>query len=196
MNILFHMFLSGNDPELLVGNFMGDFVKGPLVDSYPPRIRQGLVLHRQIDSFAQRDADFRASRLRLPDCYGLYRGILVDLFYDHFLAKGWNTWSDTDLPLYLSRTRAIVETYRPFMPLSLQGFIPLMFDELLPSYSTVAGIESALRRMSGRVKRANPLAAGGGELAVHYNGLQSDFERFMFAVQKFATDMSKSQGKT
>lgn len=188
MNILFHLFLSGSDPELLVGNFMGDFVKGPLGDSYPPRIRQGLTLHRQIDSFAQKNADFQASRLRLPAHYGLYRGILVDLFYDHFLARGWNSWSDSDLLHYLSRTRAIVETYRPVMPLQLQGFIPVMFDELLPSYSTVEGIESALRRMSKRVKRANPLAAGGGELAVHYSELRSDFERFMIAVQKYTAD--------
>jgi len=188
------MYLSGDNPELLVGNFMGDFVKGPLGDAYPPRIRQGLMLHRKIDSFAQKDADFQASRLRLPAHYGLYRGILVDLFYDHFLAKGWADWSDTDLTHYLSRTRRIIETYRPIMPLRLQGLIPVMFDELLPSYSSIAGIESALRRMSKRVKRANPLAAGGGELTVHYAALRSDFERFMAAVQKFSTDMIDNCG--
>lgn len=187
MNILFHMFLSGNDPELLVGNFMGDFVKGPLGDSYPPRIRQGLMLHRKIDSFAQQDTSFQASRLRLPARYGLYRGVLVDLFYDHFLAKEWNQWSDRRLPDYLSWARCIVEQHRPVMPGKLQDFVPVIFDELLPSYENITGIESALYRMSRRVKRANPLAEGGGELTHHYEELKTDFDRFIVAVRDFST---------
>jgi acyl carrier protein phosphodiesterase len=189
VNILFHMFLSGNDHELLVGNFMGDFVKGPLGDSYPPRIRQGLILHRKIDSFAQQDASFQASRLRLPSHYGLYRGVLVDLFYDHFLAKEWSRFSDRQLPAYLSWARNIVERYRPIMSKQLQDFIPVIFDELLPSYEKVTGIESALYRMSRRVKRANPLAEGGAELTNYYEELETDFEQFIVAAQNFSTGL-------
>jgi acyl carrier protein phosphodiesterase len=186
MNFLFHMFLSGDDPELLAGNFMGDFVKGPLGESYPPRIRQGLVLHRKIDSFAQQDASFQASRLRLPADYGLYRGVLVDLFYDHFLAKGWQQWSDRSLPDYLSWARIAVEQHRQVMPKRLQDMLPFIFEELLLSYVSVKGIESALCRMSRRVKRENPLAAGGAELTRHYEALQTDFERFIVSAQQFS----------
>ena len=188
MNFLFHMFLSGNDPELLVGNFMGDFVKGVLGDSYPPRIRQGLLLHRKIDSFAQKEPSFQASRLRLPSGYGLYRGVLVDLFYDHFLAKEWAGWSDWQLEDYLVWARGIIESYRPVLSPQLQGFLPPIFDELLPSYSSISGIESALTRMSRRVKRPNPLAAGGKELAHHYEALHADFEGFMAAAQHFSRE--------
>jgi acyl carrier protein phosphodiesterase len=166
---------------------MGDFVKGPLGDSYPPRIRQGLILHRKIDSFAQRDASFQASRLRLPAHYGLYRGVLVDLFYDHFLAKEWSRWSDRQLPDYLSWARIIIEKHRPVMSKRLQDFIPVIFDELLPSYTSIAGIESALYRMSRRVKRVNPLAEGGAELTHYYGELNTDFERFIVSVQNFST---------
>jgi len=188
MNILFHMYLSGDDPELLVGNFMGDFVKGPLDDSYPPRIRQGLLLHRRIDSFAQKDAGFQASRLRLPARYGLYRGVLVDLFYDHFLAREWDSWSDKPLGAYLVGVRRIIEKHRPLMSQQLQALIPVMFDELLPSYSSIAGIESALYRMSRRVKRVNPLAEGGRELSLHYRELQADFGTFIITVKQFSKD--------
>ena len=182
------MFLSGNDPELLVGNFMGDFVKGPLGDSYPPRIRQGLLLHRKIDSFAQKEPNFQASRLRLPSGYGLYRGVLVDLFYDHFLAKEWAGWSDQQLADYLVWARGIIEGYRPVLPPQLQGFLPVIFNEMLPSYRSISGIESALTRMSKRVKRPNPLSAGGKELAHHYEALHADFERFMAAAQRFSRE--------
>lgn len=189
MNLLFHMFLSGNDPELLAGNFMGDFVKGLLGDSYPAGIRQGLVLHRKIDSFAQKEENFQASRTRLPHRFGLYRGVLVDLFYDHFLARNWHYWSERPLYDYLHWARLVIEKHRPVMSKQLQAFIPVIFDELLPSYSSVAGIDAALRRMSNRVTRTNPLAAGGAELTNHYSELEADFEGFIVAVQIFSRDM-------
>lgn len=196
MNLLFHMYLSGVDQELLVGNLMGDFVKGPLGDAYPCRVRQGLMLHRKIDSFAQRDDSFQASRLRLASSYGLYRGVLVDLFYDHFLAKGWGDWCDTPFTDYLSWARDAAESRRAIMPQPLQEFLPVIFEQLLPSYGTVGGIEAALGRMARRVRRPNPLAEGGGELTRNYCDLKTDFEGFIVAVRQFATDYIENGGQT
>lgn len=188
MNFLFHMFLSGEDPQILVGNFMGDFVKGPLKDDYPVSIRQGLQLHRKIDSFAQRNPDFQASRLRLSPGYGLYRGVLVDLFYDHFLAQEWDSWCEVPFSEYLSETRAIVDRHLPVMPPQLQDFVPVIFGELLPSYQNIAGISSALKRMSRRIKRPNPLGEGGAELVLHYEAIREDFKKFTPAVRCIAAD--------
>ena len=192
MNILFHLYLSGDDPELLVGNFMGDFVKGPLDDTYPPRIRQGLLLHRKIDAFAQRDAHFQRSRLRLPAHYGLYRGVLIDLFYDHFLAKEWSSWSGVPFADYIVWAQQIVEKQRAILPPRLQELAAPIFNEILPSYQKISGTELALRRMSRRVRRANPLAEGGGELTRHYAALQEDFSGFTPAVQRFTADFIAS----
>lgn len=194
MNFLFHMYLSGDNEEVLVGNFMGDFVKGPLGDAYPPRILQGLMLHRKIDSFAQQDTDFQTSRLRLSPDVGLYRGVLVDLFYDHFLAKEWDSWSDIPFPDYLAWARSVIEKHLAIMPTQLQEFTPIIFNELLPSYKRISGIESALNRMSRRVKRVNPLAEGAGELTRHYEELKGDFERFIIAAQHFSTDIIENGG--
>lgn len=188
MNILFHMFLSGHDEQLMVGNFMGDFVKGPLDATFAPRIRQGLQLHRKIDSFAQRNASFQASRLRLSPFFGLYRGVLVDLFYDHFLALEWRHCSGEAFDTYLTASRDIVDRYLPIMPQRLQEFVPVIFDELLPSYATITGIDAALKRMSRRLRRENPLGGGADELVLHYNDLKSDYERFKTAVQMFTTE--------
>ncbi len=187
MNFLFHMFLSGDDQELLVGNFMGDFVKGPLANRYPPPICQGLLLHRKIDSFAHTNRFFQASRQRLAPHYGLYRGILVDIFYDHFLTRAWDDWNEMPLPDYLAWARNVIDRHRQVMPAELQGFVPTIFTELLPSYGTMAGITSALQRMSRRIHRPNPLADGAHELTRQYEALQDDFASFIRDIVPFAT---------
>lgn len=187
MNFLAHMYLSGVDPELLVGNFMGDFVKGRVGDAYPPRIREGIVLHRRIDTFAQHHPLFHQSRQRLAARYGLYRGVLVDVFYDHFLALEWEEWSDEPLAVWLARVRLIVEGYRSYLPERLQGFVAVLFEDLLPSYREVTGIGRALERMARRVRRPNPLAGGEEELVRHYAGLGDDFRQFLPEAREFVT---------
>lgn len=191
MNLLFHMYLSGDDPEVLVGNLMGDFVKGPIGDNYPAGIHLGLVLHRKIDIFAQKSPIFQTSRLRLSPYYGLYRGVLVDIFYDHFLAKEWDSWSHSTFPDYIAWTRSIAERHLSIMPLQLQEFVPVIFNDLLPSYRNTSGIESALKRMSGRIKRPNPLAEGGAELILHYENLKEDFQRFITEAKRFTAETWK-----
>jgi acyl carrier protein phosphodiesterase len=201
VNYLFHMYLSGDDPDILTGNFMGDFVKGRLGDAYPPRLRRGIELHRRIDSFAQGQPQFTQSRLRLGKEFGLYRGILVDLYYDHFLALTWNDWSTEPLTDYLHRVRRIVEGKRSYLPERLQAMVPVIFEDMLPSYREAEGIGRALARMSTRVKRENPLAGGGTELIRHYEGLHEDFLDFLpaareFAAQLLSTDDMRSSGMT
>jgi acyl carrier protein phosphodiesterase len=188
MNFLFHMLLSGDDDQVLVGNFMGDFVKGPLADRFPERIRQGIFLHRRIDSFASRAELFQQSRRRLDPLYGLYRGVMIDLFYDHFLVTDWSNWSDEPLSEYLVRSRSVIARHHEELPERLQKLVPTIFEELLPSYGEVSGIGSALERMSRRLTRSNPLAGGEVELTRHYDDLLADFRGFMPLVRRFAAE--------
>src|SRR5690242_5272739 len=125
MNYLFHLYLSGEEPEIIAGNFMGDFVKGRLDESYPPRLRRGIELHRSNDSFAQSEPHFIRSIQRLAPELGLYRGVLVDLYYDHFLALTWRLWSPEPLGEYLRRVRGVIERQSPQLPERLQGLVPL-----------------------------------------------------------------------
>jgi len=182
------MLLSGNDDELLVGNFMGDFVKGPLDDRFPARIRQGLTLHRRIDSFASQNELFQKSRRRIDAHFGLYRGVMVDIFYDHYLVVDWSNWSGEPLDEYLARSRRVISNHYGELPERLQKLVPYIFDELIPSYAEVRGIGNALERMSRRLTRSNPLAGGEKEMLRHYNDLRSDFSGFMPLVCKFVTD--------
>jgi acyl carrier protein phosphodiesterase len=185
VNFLVHLYLSGNDPEILVGNFMGDFVKGRVDEGFPHPLRDGIVLHRRIDTFAQHHPLFRRSRQRLAPCYGLYRGVMVDLFFDHFLVVEWDAWSPEPLDSWLARKRAIVDAHQSQLPPRLQGLVPVIFEELIPSYREVEGIGRALERMSRRVSRSNPLAGGERELAVHYADLRDDFRHFLPAARDF-----------
>lgn len=194
MNFLSHLYLSGTDPDILTGNLMGDFVKGRIGDGYPPRLRSGIVLHRRIDSFAQDHPLFRRSRERIASPYGLWRGVLVDLFYDHFLAKEWEEWSPEPLDAYLKRARVMVEENRHYLPHRMQELVPVIFEKLIPSYQGVEGIGRALERMAQRVRRPNPLAGGDGELVRHYGGLQADFREFMPEAARFASDFIDAKG--
>ncbi|HEX9079188.1 MAG TPA: ACP phosphodiesterase [Desulfuromonadaceae bacterium] len=195
MNFLFHLHLSGNNPDVMTGNLMGDFVKGRIGDDYPLPIRTGIELHRRIDSFAQVHPRFVCSRSRIAPHYGLWRGVLVDLFYDHFLASEWDEWSSEPLDAYLERVRGMVEANRHFLPERMREVVPVIFDELIPSYRNVDGIARALVRMATRrVRRPNPLAGGEEELVRNYDGLRNDFREFMPEAQRFAAGYLGSGG--
>jgi acyl carrier protein phosphodiesterase len=188
MNFLAHLFLSGDDPELLVGNLIGDFVKGRLVGQFPSGIERGIYLHRRIDSFAGQNRHFLQSKRRIDVSFGHYRGVLIDLFFDHFLAVHWDEYSDVTFNCFLSEALRIVRTYDNVIPEHLRRLMPIIFDELLPSYCEIKGIDRALQRMSNRIKRPNRLGEGADELRKHYDGFYSDFCAFMPVLSFFARD--------
>jgi acyl carrier protein phosphodiesterase len=180
VNFLTHLFLSSGAPELLVGNLMGDFVKGRLDGRFPPGIEQGILLHREIDSFAGQNWHFLRSKRRLDQSLGLYRGVLVDLFYDHFLAAHWEDYADVPLSVFISDAWRVLCEHKEFLPDKLQRVMPFMFRDWLPSYSDIGGIAAVLHRISRfRLKRANPLGEGAEALSRHYGELYGDFRKFL-----------------
>ena len=179
MNFLAHLFLSGDTPGLLVGNLMGDFVKGKLDGRFPPGVERGILLHREIDSFAGQNLHFLRSKRRLDQSFGLYRGVLVDLFYDHFLAAHWEDYADVPLSFFISDAWRILCEHKEFLPDRLQRIVPFLFKDWLSSYSDIRGIAAVLHRMSRfRLKRANRLREGAEALNKHYGGLYADFREF------------------
>lgn len=178
MNFLAHLHLSGDDPDVITGNMMGDFVKGRLEGRFPPRITLGLKLHRRIDSFAGSHPAFQASRQRIDPRFGLYRAVLVDLFYDHFLAAHWERFSAEPLADFIVRSEAVVRSRAAHLPERLEQVVPAIFGEWIPSYADPDGIGRVLVRMAARIGRANPLADGARELLRGYDGLRDDFFRF------------------
>lgn len=194
MNYLMHLYLSGDSQESLVGNMMGDFVKGRLDDQYPAAIRRGIELHRRIDSFAAGNSLFIRSKRRIDASFGHFRGVLVDIFYDHFLARFWDRHHETPYRLYIRNCYAILAEYEAILPERLKTLLPRIFsDDWLLSYHLVGGIEVVLQRMSGRISRPNPLSYGITELVGNYDGLLEDFRLFLPEISHYVRQWSETK---
>jgi acyl carrier protein phosphodiesterase len=190
MNHLMHLFLSDSDPEILVGNLMGDFVKGRLDDRFPPGIRRGIEIHRKIDSFAAGNQFFLQSKRCIDPYFGHYRAVLVDIFYDHFLARDWDRYSSVPLEEFIRISYQTLTRYQAQLPTRLLELLPRMFSRhWLIAYQEPVGIEIALRRMSDRLARPNPLAEGFAELSKKRDLLLSDFRGFLPEVCAYAESL-------
>ncbi len=149
MNFLAHIYLSGKNEKLMIGNFIGDYVKGRKYEDYPMAIKQGILLHRQIDYFTDTHSSFREAKKLLVPEYGLYSGIIIDMFYDHFLAKNWNSYSDVSLRQFSKWTHAVLLLNFFHLPKRVQGFLPFLIqNKRLESYATADGIQNSLKLMS------------------------------------------------
>lgn len=180
MNYLVHLFLSDGSDGALLGNLMGDFVKGSLGDEYSEDIRSGIEQHRRIDAFAQSNRFFRQSKQRLDDRFGHCKGILVDVFYDHLLARHWQNYHPLPLPQFAARIYRLLEEHYPQLPAGLQAVAPRMIKHnWLVSYQEIAVVEKVLQRLSERLSRPNTLAQGLPALRAHYAEFARDCDGFL-----------------
>lgn len=189
MNYLAHVLLAGPEADWRLGGLLGDFVKGPLVPGeMPESARLGIVLHRRIDSYADAHAAFRRSRERVSEARRRYGGIMIDMFYDHFLALHWERFSDEPLASFAAGVYALLEERSESLPGRLRGILPLMRrDDWLASYRDASAVALALDRMAQyRLKRANRLGGAGEELLGGYAGFERDFLEFFPDAQAFA----------
>ena len=193
MNYLFHLFLAGPDPALKLGNLMGDFVKGPLDSKYSPIITRGIRMHRSVDRYSHDHPIIRRSRQRLNPDLRHTRGLIIDIFYDHFLARNWETLHPEPLEIFVEGVYSILQQHFSQLPLLMQRIVPRMIDgNWLVSYRDQATIEIVLRRMEGRLSRSTGLGESAIELDRHYAGLQNDFFDFVPQVEDFIKGLDSS----
>ncbi|MDS4021139.1 MAG: ACP phosphodiesterase [Candidatus Competibacter sp.] len=179
MNYLAHFHLAGEDPELLAGSLLGEFLRGPVPGDWSPGVRLGVRLHRQVDAFTDAHPVTARSRGRFQPPLRRYAGILIDLFYDHCLARDWSDHSPVPLAEFARAVYARLHARRAEWPPPMQRGIDYMIaHDLLCSYRELEGIGRALRGISGRLRRANPLADALPELERHADGLAEDFAAF------------------
>lgn len=180
MNFLAHAFLSGEDEKLLIGNFIADFVKGrQALEQFEEPIKRGIYLHRSIDAFTDSHEVVRESKNRLKGKYRHYSGVIVDVFYDHFLAVNWNQYHTLSLEAYAVKTYQIVTAHTPVLPERVQQFFPYMVrGNWLVSYSKIEGIGRALTGMSRRTPYESKMDEATNELIQFYDEFRKEFERF------------------
>lgn len=190
MNYLAHIYLSGENNLVTIGNFIADGIKGKSYTKYPKDIQTGILLHRNIDTFTDAHDIVRQSTKRLHKKYGHYSGIIVDILYDHFLAKNWSNYCDTPLVEYIESFYDLLEENYELLPLRIQKLMPYMFtDNWLLSYASVDGISRVLEGMNRRTKNRSGMNEAVNELELYYSEFETEFTAFfdeliIFSKQK------------
>ena len=194
MNFLAHLYLSGNDPEVMVGNFIGDFVKGRnLQENFGAGIAKGIALHRLIDEFTDHHPVVKQSKDRLWPKYRHYSGVIVDIYYDHFLAAGWPTHSPEPLEKYAARTYQLIKAREAILPKRVNQMLPYMMGgNWLVNYAQLDGIRRALGGMARRATFDSKMDESLEDLRNSYDAFCGEFDAFFPALKNYCEEWSKS----
>ena len=179
MNFLSHIYLSGHSTAVLLGNFIGDFVKGKQVENYPKDVQKGILLHREIDFYTDSHPIVSLSKDKVRAAQGHYSGVVIDIFYDHFLAANWDNYCSTPLPDFAGATYKTLQKNSHWMPSDAQFMLPYMIrNNWFVSYKRIEGIEKVFQGMAQRTKFESNMANAPAQLKEHYNGLEEEFRTF------------------
>ena len=169
-----------------IGNFIADHIKGSQYKTYPEDIQKGILLHRQIDSFTDAHEIARKSKRRLHEQYGLYKGIIIDIFYDHMLAKNWSQYSKLELSDYTKDFYAQLTDHDAFLPEKIKYMSAYMIpQDWLLSYAEKQGIQKVLEGMDRRTGGTSKMDLAILDLEENYDEFESDFKVFFEELRDF-----------
>lgn len=195
MNFLAHALLAGDDPALIVGGVAGDWIKGPLPAGLPDDLARGVALHRAIDSHAESHPAFCRSRTRISAPRRRYAGVLVDMFYDHLLARDWATFHAQPLHEFCFGVYRHLEARMGDLPVASHAALRLMMrEDWLASYAGMEGVAAVLARMSRRARRPNPLSGGELEFLADAEGFHRDFQLWLADAAVFSEQWRRAIG--
>ena len=179
MNFLAHLYLSQNNTNIMIGNFIADHIRGNNYLSFSKEIQQGIFLHREIDTFTDAHEVVRKSKRRLHERYRHYDGVIIDIFYDYFLAKNWADYSDVPLETYTKDVYDLFSSISDDLPLKSQNFIKYMIEyNILFNYQYKDGIAKVLNGMNTRTKGKSQMNLAIEDLRLLEDELQEDFTLF------------------
>ena len=188
MNFLAHIYLSGSSDLIKIGNFIADGVRGNQYLAFDPQIQKGIVLHRAIDSFTDLHPLFRKCTKRLHSQYHHYSGVIVDIFFDHFLAKNWNTYSEEPLENFVANFYLSLTTYEMHLTEKAKMMQPYMIEQnWLLNYRSIDGIEKILTQMDRRTKNVSMMRNSVTELKLYYSEFEHHFTDFFEELRAFSS---------
>lgn len=189
MNFLAHIYLSGDKKLVTIGNFAADGIRGNKYKLYPLEMQAGIRLHREIDTFTDAHPVFRTCTKRLHKNYSHYSGVIVDIFFDHFLAKNWTQYSDVPLKIYIEDFYTSLTKHIDHLPPRFQRLTPIMIEgNWLLSYASIDGIQSVLNGMNRRTQGRSKMNLATRELREHYGAFEDDFTLFFKELMAFSTE--------
>ena len=145
----------------------------------PSEVQKGIILHREIDTFTDAHPIFRQSTKRLHEQYHHYAGVIVDVFYDHFLAKNWSNYSDEKLEDYIARFYQSLHDNYEMLSERTKGLMPTMIREnWLLTYQTIEGIDRILTQMDFRTNNKSKMRLATKELSEFYSEFEQEFTVF------------------
>ena len=196
MNVLAHIYLSGDSEKIIIGNYIGDYVKGRDYLKYPDLVRKGIILHRNIDAFTDRHPVVHRSKIYFSRKYHKYSGVITDIIYDHFLCKEWNFFFFFPLEsVTYNFYRAMVNNY-DILPENVRQMMPFfIINNWIESYQTLSGIKNVLKTLSKRTTLPNETRFAMRALKKNYYSLQDDFMEFFpqlidYVENDFGIDIS------
>jgi acyl carrier protein phosphodiesterase len=180
VNHLAHALVAHRTGTSITGNLMGDFVKGRPEDTLDGGLLEGVRLHRRVDAFTDDHPAFERCRARVRPELRRFAGILVDVWWDHVLARDWDEYGPEPLPRFARRVYADIALHRQALPPRMFRFVEYMVStDLLVAYASPEGLARALYGMSQRMRRENPLAEGAAEFDRIAEGVAADFREFL-----------------
>lgn len=192
MNFLAHIYLSNENEHIKIGNFIADAIKGNNYKHLPEEIQKGIILHREIDSFTDANEIVRKSKRRLHERYRHYDGVIIDILYDHYLAKNWANYSQTTLKEYTQDFYIILTNNYDLLPEKTKHLMPYMIqDDWLYNYSNLDGIERVLQGMNRRTKNKSQMHLAIEDLKINYTSFENDFEEFFNQLINFTNKKIK-----
>jgi acyl carrier protein phosphodiesterase len=188
MNFLAHIYLSGSSDLIKIGNFIADGVRGNQYLTFDSQIQKGIVLHRAIDTFTDAHPLFRKCTKRLHSHYHHYSGVIVDVFFDHFLAKNWNLHSKESLEDFVQNFYVSLTTYEMHLTEKAKMMQPYMIEQnWLLNYRSIDGIEKILTQMDRRTKNVSMMQNSVTELNLYYSEFEQDFTHFFAELKEFSS---------
>lgn len=179
MNFLAHIYLSGSDPGIIIGNFIGDFVKGRAWENFPEPIQNGILLHRSIDEFTDSHEIVELTKKRLRPKYHHYAPVISDVFYDHFLASLWSDYHPQPLIDFTADFYQLTNRYENFLPERATYMLSYMRrDNWLYGYQYLEGINRALTGMSRRTTFTSGMEKASKDLEMDYDLYKLEFQQF------------------
>ena len=186
MNFLAHIFLSQNIDKVKIGNFIADSVRGNNFGDFDPEVQKGIILHRSIDTFTDAHPIFRIGTKRLHSRYHHYAGVILDVFYDHFLARNWSRYSSIPLQEHNHQFYDLLEKNLDWMPERIEKILPIMrSQDWLTTYATIGGLSEILFQMDRRTKLVSKMQFAPEELEEYYDEYEAEFFEFFEELRKF-----------
>lgn len=182
MNLLAHALLSVSDVEARLGNVMADFVKGRDRAAMTPAFLEGVRQHQAIDAYTDSNPVVHRSMTRISGYPGV-TGILVDVFYDHFLTLRWDQYSSEPLGVFTARVYSEFSSHPTPLPVRAQAILEqIIGEDWLGSYGSIEGVEDTLcrisRRLEARIGKNFGLGKASSELLANFDELARDFAEF------------------